>query len=48
MLRHNRPITTDNYLKGLSPSMKQVANILDKPKKSHLKVVEKTESQSKI
>jgi integrase len=48
MLRHNRPTTTDNYLKGLSPSMKQVANILDKPKKSHLKVVEKTESQSKI
>jgi integrase len=42
MLRHRRPTTTDNYLKGLSPAMKQVAGILDKPKKSHLKVVEKT------
>jgi len=44
MLRHKRPTTTDNYLKGLSPAMKQVASILDNPKKSHLKVVEKTES----
>jgi len=39
MLRHKRPTTTDNYLKGLSPAMKQVANILDNPKKSHLQVV---------
>ena len=44
MLRHNRPTTTDNYLKGLSPTMKRVASILDNPKKSRLKVVEKTKS----
>jgi hypothetical protein len=44
MLRHKRPTTTDNYLKGLSPAMKQVASILVNPKKSHLKVVDKTES----
>jgi len=46
MLRHKRPTTTDNYLKGLSPAMKQVANILDEPKKSHLQVVETSESRS--
>ena len=44
MLRHKRPATTDNYLKGLSPTMKRAASILDNPKKSRLKVVEKTES----
>jgi integrase len=44
MLRHKRPTTTDNYLKGLSPTMKRVASILDNPKKSRLKVVEKTKS----
>ena len=44
MLRHKRPTTTDNYLKGLSPAMKRVASILDNPKKSRLKVVEKTKS----
>ena len=44
MLRHKRPTTTDNYLKGLSPAMKQVASILDNPKKSHLQVVETSKS----
>ena len=46
MLRHKRPTTTDNYLKGLSPSMKKVASILDKPKKSYLQVVETSKSRS--
>ena len=44
MLPHKRSTTTDNYLKGLFPAMKQVASILDKPKKYRLKVFEKTES----
>jgi len=44
MLRHKRPTTTDNYLKGLSPAMKEVASILDNPKKSLLRVVEKSKS----
>ena len=44
MLRHKRPTTTDNYLKGLSPAMRRVAGILDHPKESHLEVVEKSES----
>ncbi len=46
MLRHKRPTTTDNYLKGLSPAMKQVASILDNPKKSYLRVVEPTKPRS--
>jgi len=46
MLRHKRPTTTDNYLKGLSPAMKKVASILDNPKKSHLEVVENPQPKS--
>ena len=41
MLRHQRPTTTDKYLEGLSPAMKKVADILDEPKTSNLKVVDK-------
>ena len=43
ILRRKRLSKTDYYLKGLSLAMKQVAGILYNPKKSHLKVVEKTE-----
>ena len=41
MLRHQRPTTTDKYLEGLSPAMEKVADILDEPKTSNLKVVDK-------
>lgn len=41
MLRHQRPTTTDKYLEGLSPAMEKVANILDEPKNSSLKVIDK-------
>jgi len=41
MLRHQRPTTTDKYLEGLSPAMKKVADILDEPKSTNLKVADK-------
>ena len=41
MLRHQRPTTTDKYLAGLWPAMKKVADILDEPKSTNLKVVDK-------
>ncbi|MGV7224508.1 MAG: tyrosine-type recombinase/integrase [Nitrospinales bacterium] len=41
MLRHQRPTTTDKYLEGLSPAMEKVADILDEPKTSNLKVADK-------
>ncbi len=41
MLRHQRPTTTDKYLEGLSPAMENVAKILDEPKTSNLKVIDK-------
>ena len=46
MLRHQRPTTTDNYLKGLSPEMKRVASILDHPKGSKFEVVKDLKPQS--
>ena len=46
MLRHQRPTTTDNYLKGLSPEMKRVASILDQPKGSKFEVVKNLKPQS--
>ena len=46
MLRHQRPTTTDNYLKGLSPEMKRVAGILDQPKKSKFEVVKNLKPES--
>lgn len=41
MLRHQRPTTTDKYLEGLSLAMEKVADILDEPKTSNLKVIDK-------
>jgi len=41
MLRHQRPTTDDKYLEGLSPAMEKVADILDEPKNSNLKVIDK-------
>ena len=41
MLRHQRPTTTDRYLEGLSPVMKKVADILDEPKSTNLRVADK-------
>jgi len=46
MLRHQRPTTTDNSLRGLSPEMKRVASILDQPKGSKFEVVKDLKPQS--